>query len=142
MRFAVVGVSGIVVNLAFVWLGKEVFFQGLETDLADGLASGLGIVVSIFTNFLLNDGWTWSDRQKRPFATRLGMYYLGAAAAAGLQFALFALLRYWLGVHVYLAQLSGIALGTLSNYVVNNYWVFKNSDGDSSSGRGNADSGT
>ncbi len=128
IRFAVVGVSGVVVNLGFVALGRLAFAEAAPAA-RDFLSSGLGIVVSIFTNFILNDYWTWGDRKKgtrrRDFLLRMAAYYAGAAFAAGLQFATFALFYSGFGVDVYIAQLVGIALGTVVNYVINNRLVFR-----------------
>jgi len=128
VRFAVVGASGVVVNLGFMALGRFIFtpFAG---DVREFLASALGILVSIFTNFILNDLWTWGDRPKgarrRDFAARLAAYYVGAGVAAALQFGAFALLYSGFGFHPILAQLAGIALGMVVNYVINNRVVFK-----------------
>ena len=128
LRFAVVGVSGIAVNLGFMALGR-VIFSGLGAAPSEFAASGLGIVVSIFTNFILNDLWTWGDREKgtrrRDIAARLLAYYVGAGIAAGLQFGTFGVLYGALGVNPYAAQLAGIALGMIVNYVINNRVVFR-----------------
>jgi putative flippase GtrA len=63
VKFCVVGASGVVVNLAFVWLGQSLFSE-LEPKQRDLVASLLGILVSVFGNFLLNNQWTWRDRTK------------------------------------------------------------------------------
>lgn len=127
LRFAVVGASGVLVNFAFLTIGLWAF-SGLGTG-REAAASGLGIVASIITNFLLNDVWTWGDRKKgtrkRDVAWRLSTYAVGAGIAAALQFGIAALFRSLLGAHVYLAQAVGIAVGTVVNYLINNHVVFK-----------------
>ena len=128
LRFAVVGASGVLVNFAFLTLGLWVF-----ADFSDGVretsASGLGIAMSILTNFLLNDAWTWGDRKKgtrkRDVAWRFSTYAVGAGIAAALQFGVAAFFRSVLGAHVYFAQAMGIAIGTVVNYVISNKLVFK-----------------
>lgn len=131
VRFAVVGASGVAVNLGVMALGR-VIFTPLAGDVREFLASALGILVSILTNFLLNDVWTWGDRPKGPrrrdFAARLLAYYLGAGVAAALQFGTFALLFSAFGLYPFLAQLAGIALGMVVNYGINNRVVFKDRD--------------
>lgn len=128
LRFAVVGASGVLVNFAFLTLGLWIF-SGLAEGARDTAASALGIAVSIATNFLLNDVWTWGDRKKgtrkRDFALRLSTYAVGAGIAAGIQFAVAALFRAVLDAHVYLAQAAGIAVGTVVNYLISNHVVFK-----------------
>ena len=124
LQFATVGVSGVLVNMASVWAGLQLV-QAADPDLRDALASALGILVSVFTNFLLNDVWTWGDREKGSWLSRLARYYLVSAAAALLQFGCAMGLRLLLDINLYLAQFSGIALGTIVNYVANNRWTFK-----------------
>lgn len=128
VRFAVVGASGVLVNFLFLTIGLWAF-SGLAAGPRDTAASALGIVVSILTNFLLNDVWTWGDRKKgtrkRDFAYRLSAYVIGAGISAALQFGVAAMMRAWLDAHVYLAQAAGIAVGTVVNYIISNRVVFK-----------------
>lgn len=128
LRFAVVGASGVLVNFAFVALGMWVF-SDLDQSAREAVASGLGIGMSIFTNFLLNDVWTWGDRKKgtrkRDVAWRFSTYAVGAGIAAALQFGIAALFRSAFGAHVFLAQAAGIAVGTVVNYFISNHVVFK-----------------
>ena len=128
LRFAVVGASGVLVNFAFLTLGLWLF-ASLAEGARDALASGLGIAVSIATNFLLNDVWTWGDRKKgtrkRDVAWRFSTYAVGAGIAAALQFGIAALFRGALDAQVYVAQAAGIAVGTVVNYIISNKLVFK-----------------
>ncbi|HRE90248.1 MAG TPA: GtrA family protein [Myxococcota bacterium] len=128
LRFALVGASGVLVNFAFLTLGLWLF-AALEPSGRDAAASALGIAVSILTNFLLNDVWTWGDRKKGPrkrdYAWRFSTYAIGAGIAAAIQFGVAALFRSAFGAHVYLAQAAGIAVGTIVNYVISNRVVFK-----------------
>jgi len=128
LRFAVVGASGVLINFAFLTLGLWAF-ASLGPASCEAAASALGILVSIFTNFLLNDVWTWGDRKKgtrkRDVAWRFSTYAVGAGIAAALQFGIAALFRSALGAHVYLAQAAGIAVGTVVNYLISNLVVFK-----------------
>jgi dolichol-phosphate mannosyltransferase len=128
LRFAVVGASGVVVNFAFMALGLWLF-AGLEAGTREALASALGIAVSVFSNFLLNDAWTWGDRgkgpRKRDWLLRLSAYSVGAGIGATAQFGTFLALRGAFDLHVYLSQGAGILVGTALNYVINNRLVFK-----------------
>ena len=128
IKFGVVGGSGVVVNLAFVWVGRS-FADTWEPEARDAFASALGIMVSILGNFLLNDVWTWADRtkgaRKRDFLTRALSYYVVSAAAVIIQYGVAMGLRLWLGWLIYWAQAVGILLGTGINYVANNRWTFR-----------------
>jgi dolichol-phosphate mannosyltransferase len=128
VRFGLVGASGVVVNLAFMAIGLHIF-DGLAENLREGLASALGICLSVVSNFVLNDAWTWGDRSKGPrkrdWLMRLTAYSVGAGVGAALQFGAFLGLRTWLDVPVYLAQVAGILLGTVVNFIINNRVVFR-----------------
>ncbi|MEL6188162.1 MAG: GtrA family protein [Myxococcota bacterium] len=122
LRFGAVGLSGVFVNLACV--------QALVVVLGWPRLVGLpaAIEVSILTNFLLNDAWTFRDRTEGAaagFWARLGRYNLVAlvglaiqvviaeTAARGLETA------GWkpLGAGIHVAALAGIAAATGWNFV-------------------------
>ena len=56
LKFAVVGASGTVINLGLVYL----FYDTLSWN--EYLAITIGFVVSVLTNFILNDIWTFNPR--------------------------------------------------------------------------------
>jgi putative flippase GtrA len=152
-RFGVVGVSGIGVNLIVF----ELFFRLAHMQFA--VANALGIVVSIFTNFVLNDMWTWGDRikggRRRDWFARLVKYYVSALAAAGVQLLVasatnafvFAALPSeiptdaavlsWLplqgevfDVGPTLAVLTGIVFGMTINLLASHLWAFRDAEVD------------
>jgi dolichol-phosphate mannosyltransferase len=129
LRFCAVGVSGIGVNLLVTLAVKEVFFSGSGAWSALNVAAALGTIVSIFSNFLLNDIWTWGDRSKTSAGgwwVRVGKYYLTASLGAGLELGVFNLAIYLLGPGIYLwAKLAGIAFATVTNFSLMHFWVFR-----------------
>ena len=66
VRFGLVGVSGIGVNMAVTAAALATLPAFTHVD-RFSVAIILGIAISIFTNFLLNDRWTWGDRRKPGF---------------------------------------------------------------------------
>ena len=122
IKFGVVGSSGVVVNLLFVWLTL------ITTD-DESVASAVGILISVFTNFLLNDAWTWGDRSKKrgaaTFILRAFQYYLASAIAIGIQFGTTMVFIHIWDLNVFLGQVTGIILGMFVNFVVNNFWTFR-----------------
>jgi putative flippase GtrA len=130
VKFCFVGASGVPINIFFTWIGYEFLCVGAEGWWRTALASLLGIVVSIFTNFVLNDIWTWGDRNKDVlgFWARLFRFYLVSSVAAGVQFAAAMSLVEAVGLHYLVAQLCGIAVAMILNYVANNFWTFPESD--------------
>jgi len=146
VKFLVVGGSGVPVNLGAVFVATAVLPGSLSADVRDTTAYFAGIALSIFTNFLLNNCWTWGDRTTgRPggFLARLGKFYLVSAAAALVQLATSAILSglmrgtdfFSLPIHgeyrVYhvLAPLAGILLGLAINFGVNDLWTFRRTPG-------------
>lgn len=138
VKFAIVGGSGVFVNLGVVWLVTALSARSGAG--MDRIAILCGILVSIFTNFLVNDAWTWSDRAKHGFrhwVQRCAFFYVTNGAAAGLQFlvsiSVLAALRFDTfpfgispdAVRAPLASLAGIAVATPLNYVVNNKLTFR-----------------
>lgn len=129
VKFCVVGAAGVVVNLIFLEISLRLLPSSLSPGMLNGVASAIGIIVSVFTNFLINDAWTWGDREKgssrRDFINRVAVYYVASAAAIALQWGVAMATFEWLQWDIRLGQLAGIALGTVVNYVINNVWTFK-----------------
>lgn len=141
IKFAIVGGSGVFVNLAVLALMMTFVVDGMDDrDLARRLAIGTAIVVSIFTNFLINDGWTWGDRPKHGVAhwlRRCTNFYVSASFAATVQFLVSELAARAIDIQnpvlglpgekvdTVLATLVGIAVATPLNYLVNHFWTFR-----------------
>ncbi len=128
LRFGIVGASGVAVNMGIFALGTYVLFAHMEEASRNITAGVLGVLVSILTNFLLNDAWTWRDRRKGGRAgliRRLLMYYVVAGVAGGVQIGVMALLSIQFGLWEQAANLVGIAGGIAINFFVNNLWTFR-----------------
>lgn len=145
VKFGLVGVTGVFVNLAVF----EMLYRMASIQFS--VANALGIVVSIFTNFLLNDMWTWGDRVKgarrRDWVGRLTRYYVSASVAAGVQLlvasAAVALVFEDLVVDIpavvpveatsldigpTLAVLTGIVVGMGINFLASHLWAFRDAE--------------
>lgn len=149
VRFGVVGASGVFVNLAVVALFERVILADLDPHLVERFGYGdirgtlailAGIVVSIFTNFVLNDAWTWGDRPKGgalAWVRRCLHFYVTNGAAAGLQFGVaWALLHFGVFARsvagldltpfeAMMCSLAAIAVATPLNFAVNHFWTFR-----------------
>jgi len=149
-KFGVVGAFGVVVNWGFFELGFWAFSPlGEDWAYLNGLIAGL--VVSIFTNFVLNDVWTWADRAKgglKDWFHRLGKYYVSALVAGAIQVAV----SWWARALVFsqlnvelparrlplteftipaidlgprLGLFTGIACGMIVNFLAGHLWAFR-----------------
>ncbi len=161
IKFLVVGTSGVPVNLGTVYLATilipVVAFDGLRdwlseamgiatltaAGLRDVLAYGLAIVVSILTNFLLNNYWTWGDRvagdDRSQFLRRLAKFYLVSSVAAVVQLGTSAVVSAMVRGNAFFAYslhgdyrvyhafapMVGILFGLAINFIANNLWTFR-----------------
>lgn len=119
-RFAVVGASGVVVNQGLLMLLHGACGAPLL------LSSLIAIEVSILTNFLLNHVWTWRLPLRVPGLLRRCVQYHAAAvmaAFAGNVVVLMAAVELF-GVDYRIANLLGIAVGTVINFTAGEVWIF------------------
>lgn len=153
LKFAMVGASGVVVNLASLALFRAL---GLQIN----LASALAIELSLLSNFLVNYLWTFGDsRAHSSMLTQALQFHLVCLGGAAIQFTTFVVMNMvwlfllhdaearhaylsvastwserWLwrpfasppevGNWVFLSQLFGIGCGMVWNYLLNFYWTW------------------
>lgn len=128
VKFGLVGSSGVVVNMAIFALGTAWLFKEMADSPRNMCASTLAVVVSIATNFALNDAWTWRDRREGGSAAwlrRLVMYFVVAGVAGLIQVGVMWTLSIPLGINEHLANFVGIGAGVVINFAVNNVWTFR-----------------
>lgn len=120
LKFAVVGASGVVVNLGF-------FTLLLMAGLNKYLASPIAIEISIISNFLLNNFWTFRSRKTKDRTRIRGLKFnVVSFLALGVSYGTFvALSMFFPAIPPQLHQLVGIIPATLLNYFLNSYWTFK-----------------
>jgi dolichol-phosphate mannosyltransferase len=111
IQFNLVGLTGVIVN------------EGLLILLASGgfyflYASALAIEISIISNFILNDFWTFKDRRHGHIATRLAKF--NALMLVGLAVNLIILYggTAYFGVNYAISNLVGIAAAFLVRYLL------------------------
>ncbi len=141
--FCIVGASGVLVNMAIfagvLWaLPKD----ALGRPYTDWFAMLVAWVVSVATNFVLNDRLTFANHDSHHDGLqRLWRYYVGAASGFLLQWVVYnfviavlpetlaawptALPVPWTAARKLLGNLTGIGVGTIANYAVVRFWVFR-----------------
>jgi len=120
IKFLLVGGTGVVVNLgSFVML--------LRLGVNKYLASPIAIQVSIATNFLLNNYWTFRWRNTSDSIQIRGLKFnLVSLAALAISYMVFILLSVaFPNIHPALIQFIGIIPATIVNYLGNSYWTFR-----------------
>jgi dolichol-phosphate mannosyltransferase len=122
IKFMLVGLSGVIVNVGVYWLLTR--FGGLAAY--DWLAVIIGIEVSIITNFILNDTFTFAKRRRgKSFMGRLLRFNLICLAGAAIQWGLFMLFTRVFGVYDLLSNFIGIVVAFLWNYFINRNWTWR-----------------
>jgi dolichol-phosphate mannosyltransferase len=121
LKFIGVGVSGTAVNIGVLRLVTALTHWSPEIQLVPG------IEVSIITNFLLNDYFTFADRRTGragSFFGRMAKYNLIALGGALINWGTAALLVN-AGVNIYLSDFIGIVIAFLWNYFLSTVWAWK-----------------
>ncbi len=143
VKFCVVGFSGMFVNMFALFLLADLLL--IHTNLSAALA----IEISIVSNFVLNDRWTFADRteQASDSWTRLFRFHAVSLVGAVLQWSTFVLGNYLVGVALidgflgglidsisappdvgpwkYLSQFVGIGLAAVWNFAANLGWTWR-----------------
>ncbi len=121
LKFAAVGASGVVVNEGLLWTFTEI------AGLYYLFSAAIGIEVSIITNFILNEKWTFRDRSRG----RKGMFRRGlkfncvSVAGLAINMSVLFVCTDFLGIYYLVSNLAGILVAFLWNYFVNLGWTWK-----------------
>jgi len=122
VKFCLVGLSGVLVNVGLLWLLTE--FAGLFYL----VSAAISIETSIISNFALNDYFTFSDRRLpgvKSFLGRLLKFNLVSLAGLAINMGVLGLLTQVFGIYYLLSNLCGIAVAILWNYLVNTWWTWR-----------------
>lgn len=120
IKFAVVGLSGVFVNMGILYFLTEQFHFDYW------FASIFAIETSILSNFTLNNFWTWGERKKKHLLNRILQYHVSVGITAMLaNWLLLVLLTEIFGLYYMVSNLIGIGVGMTANYIINDLWTFK-----------------
>ena len=120
LKFGIVGASGVLVNLAS-------FTAFLQVGMNKYLASPIAIEVSIITNFIFNNYWTFSQRDMNDKVHIRGLKFnVVSFVALAVSYSTFLLLSALDPSGIpQVHQAIGIIPATIINYFLNSYWTFK-----------------
>jgi dolichol-phosphate mannosyltransferase len=122
LKFIGVGLSGTLVNMGILWLVTA--FAANWTHYVQLIP---GIEVSILTNFILNDRFTFADRRTgktKSFFARMMKYNLTSLTGAVINYAIAAGLTA-VGLNIVLANFIGIVIAFVWNYLFSLVWTWK-----------------
>jgi dolichol-phosphate mannosyltransferase len=115
-KFGIVGLFGIVVNLGILLVLVEFF--ALNKD----LASPVAIEFSILNNFIWNDLWTFGCVENQKISSRwhrLVAFNIVSVGGAAINYGIFLILTSWFAVYYLAAQLIGILIAFIWNFLIN-----------------------
>ena len=115
-KFGIVGLLGIVVNLGVLYLLVEYFI--LNKD----LASPIAIEFSILNNFIWNDLWTFGSAEDQKVSSRWHRFVafnIVSVGGAAINYGIFLVLTTWFAVYYLAAQLIGILIAFIWNFLIN-----------------------
>ncbi len=119
-KFCIVGASGVIVNMGLLYLLTEL------AGLYYLVSSAIAIEISIITNFLLNNAWTWrKQKTKSSFLKKMLKFNAVSLVALGINFGALLFFTEVIGLWYIFSNLIGIALATIINYGLNDKWTFK-----------------
>jgi dolichol-phosphate mannosyltransferase len=119
LKFALVGGTGVFVNLG-------IFTVLLRLGMNKFLASPIAIEISILSNFLLNNLWTFSGKNRKERVYLKGLKFnVVSLLSLFVSYSLFVVLTLLFpAVPPQVHQAIGIVPGTFVNYFLNVYWTF------------------
>jgi dolichol-phosphate mannosyltransferase len=133
IKFAIVGGSGVIVNYGLYWILTRFGSFAPIDDTSNGILSGnlaltISIETSIITNFILNNYFTFSDRNKQgigEFFKRLINFNLICLIGGLIQIGIANLFAVVFGFNDLVSVLIGIVIAFFWNYLLNNLWTWK-----------------
>jgi len=126
LKFCLVGGSGYGVQIGVSILLMEL--AGLSAGNLDLLATASGIEVSILSNFVLNDIWTFRDRRvssARATLVRCLKFHLIGLGYTTFFYAGYTPLTRLLGIHPYIAIPIAAVIGVIWNFSMNLLWTWR-----------------
>lgn len=118
--FCAVGLSGVAVNLATYQL---FLITGMSVFIAFLISSG----ISMLTNFILNNAFTWKMRMPEgrfSWLVRLTKYVIVASGGICVSSGVVSFFHYLLSIPPMISGLIGIAAGIVWNFALNDKWTF------------------
>lgn len=121
MKYSLVGVSGVFVNLGLY------LFLTRYYEISEVVAPLIAIESALISNFILNNFWTFGKRvtQSR-IRVKFIKFHLVSGLSALINYSVFLALFLVFGLFDILANLIGIGLAAIVNYLINSNWTWKN----------------
>ncbi|MEK6954506.1 MAG: GtrA family protein [Candidatus Micrarchaeota archaeon] len=113
LKFALVGAFGSVVNLAMLYLIREL--GGVHYIFAALLSSQIALTV----NFIANDAWTFKGSKRHGYLARFGRYWLISHGTILLDLGILYFLTTFFSLYYIISMLIAILVSASINYLLN-----------------------
>lgn len=126
LKFGIVGMSGVFVNLAVLYLCQEHIFSNIQSPkMRLDISLATAIFFATVSNFIWNRAWTWGDR-KRNWNKHIFFQFCQYAFACwiGIVLQLIFTKLFAIYLHYLIANLIAILLASFVNFIVNSFWTF------------------
>lgn len=117
--FCIVGLSGVFINLI-------IYFILVKLTNKIEVSGFFSALTAMITNFILNDKITWRERKSTKITGRIIKNFITSIIGIGINILILFLLERYTKIHYILANIFGIGVATIWNYVINNLWTWKN----------------
>ena len=127
IKFCIVGASGFCVNLGLLAIFVEV--AGMHKVWAQ-IPS---YQISILTNFMFNEFWTFSDRRTpglKSFLIRAVKFNLVSQVGWGINISVYYVALNFAGIYYIVSQIIAIAVATMWNFFSNLIWTWRQKQGE------------
>ena len=120
IKYSLVGISGVFVNLGLYALLTRYY------EVSEILAPLISIETALISNFILNNFWTFGKRTTHSrIRVKFLKFHLASGFSALINYSVFLALFLVFQLHDILANLLGIALAAIVNYLINSNWTWK-----------------
>ena len=120
IKYSLVGISGVFVNLGLYTLLTRYY------EVSELLAPLISIETALISNFILNNFWTFGKRTTHSrIRVKFLKFHLASGFSALINYSVFLALFLGFQLHDILANLIGIALAAIVNYLINSNWTWK-----------------
>jgi putative flippase GtrA len=131
IKFCLVGSSGLIVDLTFVFISMQIFLNlAIMSDLlCFRVARVVGFVCALTSNFLLNRTFTFANATKANIYQQYMYYVIVAVSAFTINWSISVNLHentFFFNTHYLMAALMGSIGGTLINFTGSKFIVFNN----------------
>ena len=119
-KYSLVGASGVFVNLGLYTFLTRYY------EMSEVLAPLISIESALISNFILNNFWTFGKRiTNSRIRVKFVKFHLVSGLSALMNYLIFLTLFLVFGLYDILANLIGIVLAAIVNYLINSNWTWK-----------------